>query len=160
MNAEENERELERYIGERLQGLGERNAPASLMPRVLRALERGEGRRGAGWRQWPLAARAGWVAGLAVLVGMMLLGWPAGWERWVGSAGWGEAMVARMTAGWELLPGVMAIGQGLMVLWQALLSPWVIAGWTLIASMYLAVMVLGAFCLRLVWLANISSDEN
>jgi hypothetical protein len=156
----EHEQDLEGYIHRELRKLGERTAPPTLIPRVLRSIEAQSAR---GWHQQPWPE---WPVPLQVFSMVIMLG--AGLAAMAASLSLWDAVL--LGDGTSTLEGVVelasvlgnavaALANALLLLAGAFLQPWLIAGVLISLLMYLAVIGLGAFCVRLA-LHSSSIHEN
>ena len=140
----------EEELGHELERLPELNAPASLVPRVMRAVEKKASapwwRRS--WADWPDAAQTALLVASVLLLG----GWVA--ALWIGwESNWASALATKAGLLWEsaVWAGEVAVTLARamsMVLKSAGLLFWA-AFLSICGLMYLACVGLGTACFRL-----------
>jgi hypothetical protein len=146
---EEYEKKLETFIQDQLKQLPDREAPASLIPRVLAAIE---ARRHLPWWHhplfaWPLPVQRACVAVLAMLPVVAV---------WFGNA-LAVELYRRMPespigAWWQSIrtsaETLAPLGNAVSLVVQSLGQPWVLGAAALIGVMYLVCIGVGTACVR------------
>jgi hypothetical protein len=156
----EDEQELQRLIGGELKKLGERTAPATLIPRVLSSIEAQSVRRWhqKSWSDWPPVVQ---VISMILMLGASLAAVAAFPSLW--GALMPEDGASRLEGIVEMALGLgnamAALGNAFLLLASSL-QPWLMAGLFLTLLMYLAVVGLGTFCARLALHSTPSIHEN
>jgi hypothetical protein len=145
------EHELEQALDRELRQLPGPSAPATLLPRVLKAIEARE--RLPWWQKsyaaWPMTARIGFLVVSGTLAGLFL------YFTWGLSGGLGFGAlsneVGEMAGRWSTARSIAsALGGATVVLARSAGSwtLWTLAG--LAAACYLTTLTLGTYCYRLV----------
>ncbi len=140
---------LEAFVQRTLRDLPPRRAPRSLEPRVLAELSRRAAQPW--WRKsfvhWPLPARATFLVASAACVKLVLMA--AVWVMaGVDAAGWQEAMAQPLTW-WESGRAVFSACTGFVdIMFRNIPALWLYGGLAFIATMYAAILGLGAAALK------------
>jgi hypothetical protein len=141
-----------------LRDLPARRAPGSLESRVLRELERRIGlpwwRRG--FAQWPLAARAAFVAVCIVVIGLSFLdgSWAITAARALIDLGSGP-----MRGNHPAIAAMASTFESAMLLLHVMPAPWLYSGLAVGALLYAALFGLGAAAYRTLYLQTYPSGQ-
>jgi hypothetical protein len=140
---------LEDLIHRELSKLSEREAPSTLMPRVLAEIRARQEKRWwhRPWTDWSIALQLlsmplllGSLAGAMVLASFI-------WKLAVAhlSLDWLEARLGTLTGAWDLLGD---LGNALLTLSRGVGQEWLLAAFLIPLSMYLVCVGLGTLCYR------------
>jgi hypothetical protein len=144
----------ERLLHELIRGLPLRRAPAALESRVCRELERRAARPWwfRGFSQWPVGARAGFVAICSIIIGLTVA--DSAWTMLVRTLGdaaagplsWTHTTVALIRSACEVAALLMRVVP----------TAWIYGGLTVGVALYAALFGLGAAAYRALYLPALS----
>jgi signal transduction histidine kinase len=141
---------LEELIHRELSKLGERPAPATLIPRVLAQIQARSRRHWwrCPWYQWPLALQV--LSAPVLLAGMLaaVFGLSVTWKFLMGYSDFGTVWdtLDSVLAGWDL---VEVLGNAVFALGRYVGTQWLLVALTIPLAMYLACVGLGTLCYRM-----------
>lgn len=142
-------RQLERLIQHELEKLSELQAPSTLIPRVIAAIE-AEAHAPA-WRRpwwtWPLTLKAASLACFFTAVVAVLYG-----SNWALDQIKVSAVPERIAYGWDAVAVIGEVigtlGRALLIVCQSMGQPWLLALLMLAFLMYLTCVGVGTVCFR------------
>jgi hypothetical protein len=147
----------ERLLHELIRGLPLRRAPAALESRVCRELERRAARPWwfRGFSQWPVGARAGFVAICSIIIGLTVA--DSAWTMLVRALGdaaagplsWTHTTVALIRSACEVAALLMRVVP----------TAWIYGGLTVGVALYAALFGLGAAAYRALYLQPLASGD-
>jgi hypothetical protein len=147
----------ERLLHELVRGLPLRRAPAALESRVCRELERRAARPWwfRGFSQWPVGARAGFVAICSIIIGLTVA--DSGWTMLVRTLGdaaagplsWTHTVVALIRSACEVAALLMRVVP----------TAWIYGGLTVGVALYTALFGLGAAAYHALYLQPLAAGD-